>query len=75
MVNLIIHILFINLELIKLMEKLITEDPKRCGVPKDKISYVVGILSRKLETQIIVHGIWILSTHKWNKAYVPSFGT
>lgn len=33
-------------------------------VQKDKISYVTEILSRKVETQIMVTIKWMLSTHK-----------
>lgn len=43
-------------------------------VPKDKMIYIIYILSSKVKTPIIVPRIWMLSTYKGKKAYVPRSG-
>ena len=44
-------------------------------VPKDKIIHVEDIFSSKAKTPIMVHGLWLLTTHDGKKAYVPKPGT
>lgn len=48
---------------------------KGTKVFKDKIIYVTYILSSLVETPIMVPGLWVLTTHDGNKAYVPRPGT
>ena len=49
--------------------------PKKRWVPKDKIIYVADILSNKVQTPVMVPGLWVLTAHKGKKAYVPRAGT
>ena len=49
--------------------------PKKMWVPKDKIFYVADVLSSKVQTPIMVPGLWVLSTHDGKKVYVPKPGT
>ena len=44
-------------------------------IPKDKIIYVVDILSSSIETSVMVNEQWILMTYDGQKVYVPIFGT
>ena len=49
--------------------------PKRFWVPKDKIIYVADILCSKVQTPVMVPGLWMLATHDGKKVYVPKSGT
>ena len=49
--------------------------PKKMWVPKNKIFYVADVLSSKVQTPIMVLGLWMLSTHDGKKVYVPNPGT
>ena len=49
--------------------------PKRFWVPKDKIVYVADILCSKVQTPVMVPGLWMLATHDGKKVYVPKSGT
>jgi hypothetical protein len=49
--------------------------PKRLWVPKDKIVYVADILCSKVQTPVMVPGLWMLATHDGKKVYVPKPGT
>ena len=51
------------------------QGPKKIWVPKEKIIYVADIFSSKAKTPVMVHGLWMLSTHDGKKAYVPKSGT
>ena len=51
------------------------EGPKKIWVPKDETVYVADVFNNKVETPILVPGLWMLSTHDWKKAYVPKFGS
>lgn len=44
--------------------------PKMMWVPKDKILYIVYILSSGVETPVMVSVLWMLATHDGKKAYV-----
>ena len=48
---------------------------KKIWVPKDKIVYVADVFDNKVETPVLVPGLWMLSTHDTKKSYVPKFGT
>ena len=41
---------------------------------KDKIVYIADIFNSNTETQILVPGLWMPSTHDEKKAYVPKPG-
>ena len=45
--------------------------PKKIWVPKDKIVYVADVLNNKVETPVLVPGLWMLMTHDGKKFYVP----
>lgn len=47
----------------------------RKWIPKDKITYVADILSRLVETPVMVPEQWMLMTYDRHKVYVPRFGT
>ena len=49
--------------------------PKRFWVPKDKIIYVADILCSKVQTPVMVPGLWMLATYDGKKVYVPKPGT
>ena len=49
--------------------------PKRLWVSKDKIIYVADILCSKVQTPVMVPGLWMLATHDGKKVYVPKPGT
>ena len=51
------------------------QGPKKIWVPKDKIIYVADVFNSKIETPIMVPGLWMLSTHDGKKAYVPKSRT
>lgn len=40
-------------------------------VPKNKIIYVADIPNNKVETPVIVPGLWVLSMHDEKKTYIP----
>ena len=50
------------------------QGPKKIWVPKDKIIYVADVFNNKVETPVLVPGLWMLSTHGGKKAYVPKPG-
>ena len=47
------------------------KDPKRFGVPKNKITLVANLFDSRKETPIMVPGQWLLTTHDRWKVYVP----
>ena len=51
------------------------QGPKKIWVPKDKIIYVAYVFNNKVETPILVHGLWMLSTHNRKKSYLPKSRT
>ena len=51
------------------------QEPKKIWVPTDKINYVADVFNNKVETPVLIHGLWTLSTNDWKKAYVPKSGT
>ena len=56
-------------------EKYNQKVPKKIWVPKDKIVYVADVFDNKVETPVMVPGLWMLSTHDGKKAYVLKSGT
>src|ERR1051325_54420 len=56
-------------------EKYNQKVPKKIWVPKDKIVYVADVFDNKVETPVMIPGIWMLSTHDGKKAYVLKSGT
>lgn len=49
--------------------------PKKIWVPKEKIIYVSDVLNSKVETPVMVPGLWMLTTHDGKKVYIPKPGT
>ena len=48
--------------------------PKNIWVTKYKIVYVAYLLHRKVQTPIMVPGLWMLASHDRKKAYVSRIG-
>lgn len=60
---------------VKIFRKTNQKGPKFFWIPKDKIIYVVDILSSTVETPIMVSGLRMLTIHDRKKAYVLKPGT
>lgn len=44
---------------------------KKMWVPKNRIIYVADILSNKVDTPVMVPGLWVISTHDRKKVDIP----